>query len=87
MEFPKFDVDSARFWCDQCEVFFEVYTVHPTLKTRFPTLNFKGMAATWLQTVQRKGRITEWNQLCEMVMEKFDKNQHQILLKKFDSLK
>lgn len=57
------------------------------LEDEIPTLNFKGMAATWLQTVQRKGRITEWNQLCEMVMEKFDKNQHQILLKKFDALK
>ena len=37
--------------------------------------------------MQRKGRITEWSHLCELVMEKFDKNQYQILLKKFESLK
>lgn len=87
MEFSKFDGDSPRFWHDQCEVFFEVYAVHPSLKTRFATLNFKGGAATWLRTVQRKGRITDWSQLCELVMEKFDKNQYQILLKQFDALK
>ena len=61
--------------------------MHPSLKTRFATLNFKGVAATWLQTVQRKRWITEWSHLCELVMEKFDKNQYQILLKKFESLK
>ena len=61
--------------------------MHLSLKTRFATLNFKGVAATWLQMVQRKGRITEWSHLCELVMEKFDKNQYQILLKKFESLK
>lgn len=56
--------------------------MHPALKTRFATLNFKGAAATWLQTVQRKGRIVDWDRLCELVMEKFDKHQYQNLLKK-----
>jgi hypothetical protein len=55
MEFPKFDGEFPRLWRDQCEVFFEVYAVHPSLKTWFATLNFKGMAASWLQTIQRNG--------------------------------
>jgi hypothetical protein len=76
MEFPKFDGESPRLWRDQCEVFFEVYAVHPSLKTRFATLNFKGMAASWLQTVQRQGRITDWDKLCDLVMGKFDRNQY-----------
>lgn len=29
----------------------------------------------------------EWSQLCDLVMEKFDKNQYQILLRQFDALK
>lgn len=87
MEFPKFDGEFPRLWRDQCEVFFEVYAVHPSLKTRFATLNFKGVAMSWLQTVQRKGRISDWEKLCELVMAKFDKNQYQLLLKQFDVLK
>lgn len=51
MEFPKFDGSFLCSWYDQCEVFFEVYVTHPSLKTRFATLNFKGVALTWFQTV------------------------------------
>jgi len=87
MEFPKFDGSQPRFWRDCCEVFFEVYAVHPSLKTRFAVLNFQGPAATWLQTVQRHGRILEWEMLCDLVMAKFDKNQYQILLKQFEALR
>lgn len=67
---------------------FEVYAVHPSLKMRFAALNFQGAAATWLQTMERRGRITYWTQHCELVMELFDKNQYQyqLLLKQFDTL-
>jgi hypothetical protein len=60
---------------------------HPSLKTRFTTLNLKGVAASWLQTIQRNGRITDWDKLCDLMMSKFDKNQYQLLLKRFDKLK
>ncbi|XP_066324466.1 uncharacterized protein [Miscanthus floridulus] len=69
------------------KMFFKLYAVHPSLKTRFPVLNFRGVAKTWLQTVQRKGRVLDWDQLCELVMNRFDKNQYQLLLKKFEVLK
>lgn len=33
MEFSKFDGEFPRFWRDQCEVFFKLYAIHPSLKT------------------------------------------------------
>lgn len=87
MDFPKFDGEFPRLWRDQCEVYFKVYAVHPSLKTRFATLNLKGAAATWLQTAQRIERIMDWERLCELVMEKFDKHRYQHLLKKFEALR
>jgi len=87
MEFPKFDGTNPRLWRDNCEMFFEVYTVDQSLKTRFAALNFKGAAASWLQTVQRKGRIMDWDLLCEYVMAKFDGDQYQILLSQFEQLR
>lgn len=83
--FPKFDGDNPRLWRDCCEMYFEVYVVHPSLKTRFAALNFSGQAAIWLQTIERRGRIVEWYQLCELVFAKFDKDQLQ--LRQLDSLK
>ncbi|CAD6218673.1 unnamed protein product [Miscanthus lutarioriparius] len=87
MEFPKFDGSNPRWWRDQCELYFEVYAVQASMKTRFAVLNFKGAAANWLQTVQRRGRIRDWDQLCNLVLAKFDKDQYQILLRQLDSLK
>lgn len=55
LEFPKFSGENPRWWRDQCEMYFEVYAVHPALKTRFAALNFTGPATTWLQTIERKG--------------------------------
>jgi dsDNA-specific endonuclease/ATPase MutS2 len=40
-----------------------------------------------LQTVERRGRIADWDKLCELVMAKFDKDQYQILLRQLDMLK
>jgi hypothetical protein len=74
LEFPKFDGDFPRAWRDECEIFFELYDVHPSLKTRFVALNFRDIAKTWLQTVQRKGQVVDWVRLCELVMNPFDKN-------------
>jgi hypothetical protein len=64
IDFLKFDGENPCLWQDNCEMFFEVYAVHPSLKTRVAALNFNDLVATWLQTVQHKGRITDWGQLC-----------------------
>jgi hypothetical protein len=57
------------------------------LKTHFAALNFTGAAAIWLQTVQRKGRVTDWDSLCALVFAKFDKDQYQTQLRHLESLK
>ena len=59
LEFPKFDGDNPRLWRDHCNMYFEVFSVAPSLKTRFAALNFKGAAVAWLQTLERRGRITD----------------------------
>lgn len=37
--------------------------------------------------MEHRGRIGDWQQLREMVMTKFDKDQYQIMLRQLDSLK
>jgi hypothetical protein len=64
-----------------------VYDVHPSLKTRFTALNFTGAAALWLQTMERRERIAYWDRLCQLVFEKFDRDQYPLLLKQFSGLK
>jgi hypothetical protein len=68
LEFPKFDGSNSRLWQDHCTLFFKVYDVHPSLKTCFVALNFVGITKTWLHTVERRERISDWPTLCKLVM-------------------
>ena len=66
---------------------FEVCAVHPALKTRFAALNFIAPASTWLQTMERRGRIIDWAKLCELVFAKYDKDQQALMLRHLEALK
>jgi hypothetical protein len=68
-------------------MYFKVYAVHPSMKTKYAILNFMGVTATWMQMVERRGRIMDWDTLCQLVFDKYDKDQYQIQLKRLESLK
>lgn len=76
MDFPKFDGENPKLWQQECETYFELYQVLPGLRTRYASLNFKGTAALWLRNVQAKGRVENWDELCNLVHEKFGKNKY-----------
>jgi len=87
LHFPVFDGDNPRLWRDRCEMYFEVFSVLPSLKTRFAALNFKGVAANWLQTLERKRCVSDWEEFCKAVFEHFDRDQYQTQLRQLDSLR
>ncbi|PAN47275.1 hypothetical protein PAHAL_9G245100 [Panicum hallii] len=74
LEFPKFDGQNPRLWKDRCELYFEVYSVSDALKPRFAALNFDGVATTWLQNFELKGRVRSWEALHTAVCARFDKD-------------
>lgn len=71
---------------DRCEKYFEVYAINNTLKTRFAALNFVDVAALWLQMIERRGRVSDWEYLCKLVFHKFDRDQYKNKLRQLDSL-
>ncbi|PUZ56932.1 hypothetical protein GQ55_5G386400 [Panicum hallii var. hallii] len=73
LDFPKFDGENPRLWRDKCEMYFEVYGVGDSLKTRFAALNFSGAAASWLHSVECQGWAHEWDKLCSLVCDRFDR--------------
>jgi hypothetical protein len=87
MDFPKFNGKNPRLWRDQCVMYFEVYGIRPAMKTRYAALNFQGSAATWLQTVERRGRVTDWDHLCRLVFAQYDRDQYPNQLKQLENLK
>lgn len=76
MDFPKFDGENPKLWQQDCETYFELYHVLPSLRTRYASLNFRGTAALWLRNVESKGKLEDWGEMCRLVHEKFVKNKY-----------
>jgi hypothetical protein len=87
MNFPTFDGTNPRLWKDKCESYFEIFGVSEALKPRFAALNFSGVAETWLQTVESRGRITSWEALHQAICAHFDRDQYQLHMKHLDNLR
>ena len=76
-----------RLWKDRCEMYFEVFGVSDHMKPRFAALNFEGAAASWLQTLELRGRVKTWSELCTAVCDRFDRDQYQIHMRQLDALR
>lgn len=74
----SFDGDNPRLWHDCCNMYFEVYAVSASLKTRFAALNFKSAASAWLQIFGHHGRVLDCDSLCTAVFERLEMNQYQL---------
>ena len=62
MDFPKFNGTNLP-WKDKCKLFFEVFGVRESFKSRFAALNFIGTAKSWLHIFERRQRVGSWEEL------------------------
>jgi hypothetical protein len=87
LDFPSFDGENPQFWKARCEKYFDVYGLQPEMWVRVATLHFTGNAARWLQVHEKHHDIANWKGLCELLLEKFGREQYQALLRQFNTLK
>jgi hypothetical protein len=87
LDFPKFQGDNPKIWKKKCETYFEVFSVPAHLQTRYATLNFTDKAALWLETIEAKGRIELWIDLCNIVFDRWDKDQHSLTMHQILNIK
>jgi hypothetical protein len=73
-------------WRDKCESYFEIFGISDALKPRSAALNFTGVAKAWLQTMELRGRFTNWDKLQQAVCIRFDRDQYSLHMKQLDSL-
>ena len=74
--FPNLMGENPKLWQQECETYFDMFQVLPGLRTRYASLNFQGTTALWFRTVEAKGKIEEWGEMCRKVHQKFDKNEY-----------
>lgn len=50
-------------------------------------MHFEGAASSWYQSIESDLDSISWEQFCAMVSERFDRDQHEILLRKLHNIK
>lgn len=71
----------------RCEKYFSVYGVPSELWVRVATLHFSGNAARWLQLHEAQSASMSWDELCAALGGKFGREQYQVHLRQFRTLR
>nr|XP_025877658.1 uncharacterized protein LOC9271356 [Oryza sativa Japonica Group]XP_025877659.1 uncharacterized protein LOC9271356 [Oryza sativa Japonica Group] len=83
MSCPQFDGENTQLWRDNCEIYFDVYGVHPANWVKVALLNFTGNASFWLQSVRHQMVGISWMELCDMVCHKFTRDRQATLIRQW----
>jgi hypothetical protein len=81
LPFPKLYGSNPKLWLNNCVSFFDVYEVDPSLWIRYSTMHLSGSAALWFQAVQSNIYNMSWEDFCAVVCAKFDRDEHNHLLR------
>jgi hypothetical protein len=87
IHFPSFDGDNPRLWQKRCEDYFIMYEVDPAVWIRVSSMQFTGPAARWLQSVESRVSTMSWGEFGRLILERFGKDQHQLLLRQLFSIR
>jgi hypothetical protein len=58
-----------------------MYGVDPAMRVRVATMQMVDAAALWLQSVESQLESVSWEQFCIMVRDRFDRDQHELLVR------
>lgn len=71
----------------KCEHYFDVNSTYPGLWVRVSTIYFFGRAASWLRLSRAHVQFLNWEDFCAVVSDKFDRDQHDQLIRQMDHIK
>jgi hypothetical protein len=80
INFPPFDGTNPKLWLGHCLDYFEMYFVSHRHWIKVSTMHLSRAAACWLQSVEEQVRARDWEQFTQLVMNRFGKDQHELLI-------
>jgi hypothetical protein len=83
VEFPDFDGSVPKLWIKNCESYFDVYAVPEYVWVKIASMHLTGNAAFWAQSLEFPLQTLSWQAFCKLVCDKFEKEQHNMLLRQF----
>jgi len=87
LEFPKFDGTNPKIWIKRCENYFDICAVLPEHWVKLATMHFSGSAIFWMQSIELDLRKLKWESLCKVVIERFQRDEHNLVTRQFFHIK
>ena len=87
LPFPKFNGENPRRWRRRCEKYFHMYLVDEPLWLSVAEMYLEGPADCWYQSVQSQLENASWDTFCRLLHDRFDCNQHEILLRRLFNIR
>ena len=86
IELPRFDGSNPKLWQTRSEDYFRFWNTPTNQWISLATSLFEGPAARWLESVRRRVPNATWDEFCRLLHNKFGRNLHQSILRKFFSI-
>jgi hypothetical protein len=74
MNFPTYEGEYTRLWVQQAEDYFDMYDVPPHRWVKVSRMNFRGVAAHWIESLAHPDRIP-WPNFCKQLHDCFGHDQ------------
>jgi hypothetical protein len=87
MTFPTFDGTDLKLWITCAQDYFAMYSVDPAVWIQCSCMQFLGPAKRWIQSMTEELKTMTWTQFCQALHTRFDKDQHEFLLRKLNRIR
>lgn len=87
IDFPWFDGENPKLWLKRCEDYFDFCCIEPSMWVRLSSMHFSEPASRWLQSVEKKLKSSTWYEFCSMVLDRFGRDQHELLVRQLFHIK
>ena len=81
LDFPRFYGDQPKLWIRRATDYFDLYAFNPDYWIRLAAMNFSAAASNWLQSVDSKMRDCSWTEFCQLLLDRFGRDEHELLLR------
>lgn len=87
LDFPYFDGENPKLWLSRCADYFEFYNIEQSLWVRLASMHFADPTSRWFQLVDRKVKQSSWLEFSAMVLDRFGRDQHELLVRQLFHIK
>jgi hypothetical protein len=87
LNFPVFDGDNPKLWISHSEDYFDLFDLDPTRWVKIACMHLRAAASRWLPSVEKKLKSCSWSEFKQLVMDRFGREQHKLLVRQFLNIK